>query len=71
MILLDALHAVFTFDVLSAVTIGSIAGIIIGGMPGLTATMAVALLIPITFSFSPLIGLSLMGGVYAGAMYGG
>ena len=71
MILLDALHAVFTFDVLSAITIGSIAGIIIGGMPGLTATMAVALLIPITFSFSPLVGLSLMGGVYAGAMYGG
>lgn len=71
MIILDALQAVMSVDVLTAVTIGSISGIIIGGMPGLTATMAVALLIPITFSFSPLIGLSLMGGVYAGAMYGG
>jgi len=71
MIILDALNAVLSANVLLAVTVGSIAGIIIGGMPGLTATMAVALLIPITFSFSPLIGLSLMGGVYAGAMYGG
>ncbi len=71
MIILDALNAVMSVDVLLAVTIGSISGIIIGGMPGLTATMAVALLIPITFSFTPLIGLSLMGGVYAGAMYGG
>ncbi|NOX15037.1 MAG: C4-dicarboxylate ABC transporter permease [Epsilonproteobacteria bacterium] len=71
MIILDALQAVMSVDVLTAVTIGSISGIIIGGMPGLTATMAVALLIPITFSFTPLIGLSLMGGVYAGAMYGG
>ncbi|WP_331775974.1 tripartite tricarboxylate transporter permease [Sulfurospirillum sp. 1612] len=69
--MLEALQAVMSVDVILAVTIGSISGILIGGMPGLTATMAVALLIPITFSFSPLIGLALMGGVYCGAMYGG
>ncbi len=71
MILLDALQAVMTVDALFAIFVGTVSGIIIGGMPGLTATMAVALLIPITFSFTPLIGLSIMGGVYAGAMYGG
>jgi len=71
MILLDALQAVMTADVLFAIFVGTVSGIVIGGMPGLTATMAVALLIPITFSFTPLIGLAIMGGVYAGAMYGG
>jgi len=71
MILLDALQAVLAYDVLFAIFIGTVSGIVIGGMPGLTATMAVALLIPITFSFTPLIGLAIMGGVYAGAMYGG
>jgi len=71
MILLEALQAVLAYDVIIAVVIGTISGVIIGGMPGLTATMAVALLIPITFSFTPLIGLAIMGGVYAGAMYGG
>ena len=71
MILLEALQAVLAFDVLLAIFIGTVSGVIIGGMPGLTATMAVALLIPITFSFTPLIGLAIMGGVYAGAMYGG
>ena len=71
MIILDALQSVMSLNVLSAIFIGTISGIVIGGMPGLTATMAVALLIPITFSFSPLVGLALMGGVYAGAMYGG
>jgi putative tricarboxylic transport membrane protein len=40
-------------------------------MPGLTATMAVALLIPVTFGMQPLVGLALMGGVYSGGMYGG
>jgi len=71
MILVDALQAVMSPDALFAIFVGTISGIVIGGMPGLTATMAVALLIPITFSFSPLIGLAIMGGVYAGAMYGG
>jgi putative tricarboxylic transport membrane protein len=71
MILLDALQAVLAYDVIIAIVLGTVSGVIIGGMPGLTATMAVALLIPITFSFTPLIGLAIMGGVYAGAMYGG
>lgn len=71
MILLEAAQAMMSFDVLLAITLGTISGIVIGGMPGLTATMAVALLIPISFSFPPLIGLALMGGVYSGAMYGG
>jgi putative tricarboxylic transport membrane protein len=69
--LVDALYAVLSVDVLVAIFFGTVAGIVIGGLPGLTATMAVALLIPMTFTFEPLIGLSIMGGVYAGAMYGG
>lgn len=71
MIILEAFNAVMAPDVLFAIFVGTLSGIVIGGVPGLTATMAVALLIPITFSFTPLIGLALMGGVYAGAMYGG
>ncbi len=69
--ILTYLEIVFSPPVLLAIFVGSLAGIIIGGMPGLTATMAVALLIPITFNFEPVIGLALMGGVYCGAMYGG
>lgn len=71
MVMLDALQAVLSFEVLLAILLGTLSGVLIGGIPGLTATMAVALLIPVTFSFSPLVGLSVMGGVYAGAMYGG
>ncbi len=56
---------------LFTITIGSVVGIIVGAIPGLTATMAVALLIPVTFGMPPLLGLSLMGGVYCGGMYGG
>ena len=57
--------------VLFSITAGTVVGIIVGAMPGLTATMAVALLIPVTFGMDPLVGLALMGGVYSGGMYGG
>ena len=50
---------------------GAAGGIIIGGLPGLSATMGVALLIPITFGMHPASGLIMLGAVYCGAIYGG
>ena len=69
--IITILATLFSFNNLLAVFIGTLSGIVVGGIPGLTATMAVALLIPVTFSLSPVTGLILMGGVYCGAMYGG
>ncbi|MCG6930244.1 MAG: tripartite tricarboxylate transporter permease [Desulfofustis sp.] len=67
----ESLQALLAPSSLLAVFIGTVSGVLVGGMPGLTATMAVALLIPVTFVLEPLTGLILMGGVYCGAMYGG
>ncbi len=53
------------------IIIGVGAGIIVGALPGLTATMAIALLVPFTFAMSPIKGLVLLGGIYTGAIYGG
>ncbi len=50
---------------------GVIAGTVIGSLPGLTATMAVAVLVPITFTLEPSSALILMGAIYTGAIYGG
>jgi putative tricarboxylic transport membrane protein len=50
---------------------GVIAGTVIGSLPGLTATMAVAVLVPITFTMEPASALILMGAIYTGAIYGG
>ena len=69
--ILESLQALIAPSSLLAVFIGTVSGVLVGGMPGLTATMAVALLIPVTFVLEPLTGLILMGGVYCGAMYGG
>lgn len=51
--------------------LGVAAGTIIGSIPGLTATMAVAVLVPLTFTMSPDSALILMGAIYTGAIYGG
>lgn len=46
-------------------------GILIGSMPGLSAAMGVALLIPITFTMDPATGLIMLLGIYCGAIFGG
>ena len=48
----DVIINLFTFEHLLIINIGLAAGIIVGALPGLTATMAIALLVPITYSFS-------------------
>lgn len=69
--LFHALPGVLGFANLLAVTIGVIAGVVVGALPGLSATMAISVLVPFTFGLSPLVALGLMAGIYNGAMYGG
>jgi putative tricarboxylic transport membrane protein len=51
--------------------IGVLAGTIIGALPGLSATMAIAVLVPFTFVMDPASGLIMLGAIYTGAVYGG
>ena len=52
--LLDGLQMVATFEVVVAILASAVYGMVIGALPGLTATMATALLVPITFYLSPI-----------------
>ena len=51
--------------------IGTIGGLILGATPGLSPTMAVALLIPFTFRLEPTQGLILLGAAYTSTVAGG
>lgn len=46
-------------------------GVTIGCLPGLSAAMGVALLLPVTFGMDPATGLIVLGGIYCGAIFGG
>ncbi|MBK5205192.1 MAG: tripartite tricarboxylate transporter permease [Polaromonas sp.] len=50
---------------------GVVLGTVIGALPGLSATMAVAVLVPFTFTMTPASGLIALGAIYTGAIYGG
>src|SRR5262245_39558273 len=66
-----ALANVFALKNLILMTVGVLAGLIAGAIPGFTITMAVVLTLPFTFGMSPIEGLSTMIGVYVGALTGG
>ena len=69
--LLNALPHVFTVPNLFAVALGTIAGLVVGALPGLTVTTGLAVLIPLTFGMDPLFALGMMAGMYNGGSYGG
>lgn len=53
------------------IVLGAAIGIVIGALPGLSATMALALLLPLTFPLPPETGLCMLASLYVSAMYGG
>ena len=62
---------IFTFHILGLLFFGTVVGIIFGAIPGLTATMAVALFLPLTYTLSPIAGIALLVGLYIGGVSGG
>jgi putative tricarboxylic transport membrane protein len=50
---------------------GVLIGITMGSLPGMTATMTIAVLISFTFGMTPTNGMMLLLGIYGGALYAG
>ena len=69
--LLEGLMAVLQLKVLGFLAVGVMLGAIFGSLPGLTATMGVAVLTPLTFWVSAEQGLAMLLGIYCGAIPAG
>jgi putative tricarboxylic transport membrane protein len=54
-----------------AIVGGSVVGYVVGALPGLSATMGIALCLPFTFYLSPLTSLLFLTSLYGAAEYGG
>src|SRR5918996_2468050 len=75
---MDALGGLFTgFAViltpenLYLCLLGSLIGTLVGVLPGVGPLAALALLLPVTFTLTPVGGMVLLAGIFYGAMYGG
>ena len=69
--ILTGFSTAFSATNIFMVCVGVLAGTLIGMLPGLGPISAIALMIPITYSFDSSSGLILMAGVYYGAVFGG
>ncbi|MGV8843458.1 MAG: tripartite tricarboxylate transporter permease [Pseudomonas sp.] len=63
--------AVFSPYIFILISIGVAVGIVFGAVPGLSATMAIALCLPLTYTMGPAAGLSLLVALFIGATSGG
>ncbi|MGY4688190.1 tripartite tricarboxylate transporter permease [Salibacterium sp. K-3] len=70
-VIVNSLIDVFTFNNILVIFLGVFAGFIFGALPGLTATMGVALMLPITYGMSPTLAMMALLGMYCGGTYGG
>lgn len=69
--LIAGFESVMTFQIILLVAAGVALGLVFGSIPGLTATMAVAICLPITYGMDSIAGMSLLMGLYIGGVSGG
>lgn len=70
-ILPGAFANAFQLSNLFGAAVGILVGVTLGAMPGLSGTMAIALMIPLTFHWSPLFSVAILMGCWKGSVYGG
>lgn len=69
--MLEAALSLFRPDILLPWILAMVLGVFIGAMPGLTATMGVALVVPLTFHMEPIAGLAMILGLSFTAIFAG
>jgi putative tricarboxylic transport membrane protein len=66
-----ALSIIWSIDTIVVLLAGVAIGTVVGAIPGMTAVLGVALVLPFTFAMAPVMGILLLLGIYKGSMYGG
>src|SRR3954469_16021491 len=69
--LLEACRMVAQVDVVVAILASAIYGLVVGSLPGLSATMATALLVPVTFYLSPIAAIATIVAASSMAIFSG
>jgi putative tricarboxylic transport membrane protein len=66
-----ALTSVFSWDVLPVIALGCLYGIFCGSMPGISATLAIALMVPVTFYLPPVTAFAAIASTVAMSIFAG
>jgi len=68
---LEGMTLLADFNIITVIFIGVLIGVVVGALPGLSSSMAVALLIPFTISMEPVPAISMMAALYCAGTFGG
>lgn len=68
---MEAILSIFSWGIIIPWILAMFLGIFVGGIPGLTATMAVALIVPLTYHMTPIAGLAMIIGVSFTSIFAG
>lgn len=69
--ILGGFSSIFALGPILAIIIGVCVGIVFGAIPGISAIMAIAIIMPLTFYVDPIIGITMLLAVYKAGIYGG
>ena len=70
-ILYTGFHMILTPSVFLLITAGTVLGVIFGAMPGVSASMAVALALPFAYGMAPETAVGFLAAVYSASITGG
>ncbi len=68
---ISSLSILFDPYLLLVILAGTVGGVLVGVLPGLSSTMATALLLPFTVTMAPLPAIALLSALYCAGTYGG
>lgn len=69
--ILTGISLIMTPTSLGLILFSVVAGVMVGALPGLSSTMAVALLLPFTIGMDPIVAISMMSALYCAGTFGG
>ncbi len=69
--ILGGFSSVLAIGPIAGIIAGVCVGIFFGAIPGISAIMAIAIIMPLTFYVDPIIGITMLLAVYKAGIYGG
>ncbi|WP_136805797.1 tripartite tricarboxylate transporter permease [Desulfosediminicola flagellatus] len=69
--ILQGFATVFAVGPIVGIIVGVVVGIVFGAIPGVSAIMAIAIMMPLTFYVDPVVGITMLLAVYKAGIYGG
>lgn len=60
--------SLFTLETMLCIILGVVGGMFIGALPGLSATMGIALMLPFTYGLSPISAIAMLMTIYTSAI---